>query len=111
MSSLFQTMSLSTITLEDALQLLTLPRVVGEHPDGGEIVASNGKFGPYVKWNDETRRLEAEEQLLTVDVEQAVKLLSEPKRFGRHKAEPAPPLKELGHDPDRPDRRREGQEV
>ncbi|HLT15862.1 MAG TPA: type I DNA topoisomerase, partial [Acidimicrobiales bacterium] len=61
MASLFQTMTLSTITLDEALQLLSLPRVVGEHPEGGEIVASNGPFGPYVKWKDETRSLEREE--------------------------------------------------
>ena len=99
MASLFQTMSLSTITLEDALTLLTLPRVVGEHPEGGEIVASNGKYGPYLKWGDETRSLETEEQLLTVTIEDAVRILAEPKKFGRRKAAPAPPLKELGPDP------------
>jgi DNA topoisomerase-1 len=99
MSSLFQTMSLSTITLEEALQLLTLPRVVGEHPEGGEIVASNGKYGPYVKWKDETRSLDTEEKLLTVDVDEAVKVLAEPKKFGRRKSAPVPPLKELGNDP------------
>jgi DNA topoisomerase-1 len=99
MSSLFQTMTLSTITLEEALQLLTLPRVVGEHPEGGEIVASNGKYGPYVKWKDETRSLDSEEKLLTVTVDEAVRVLAEPKRFGRRKAAPAPPLKELGNDP------------
>jgi DNA topoisomerase-1 len=99
MSSLFQTMTLSTITLEEALQLLSLPRVVGEHPEGGEIVASNGKFGPYLKWKDETRSLDSEEKLLTVELEEAVKVLAEPKKFGRRKAAPTPPLKELGNDP------------
>ncbi|MEO7430347.1 MAG: type I DNA topoisomerase [Acidimicrobiales bacterium] len=99
MSSLFQTMSLSTIALEDALQLLRLPRVVGDHPDGGEIVASNGKFGPYVKWGDETRSIDTEEQLLTIGLDDAVRVLAEPKKFGRRKAAPAPPLKELGNDP------------
>ncbi|HEX4866138.1 MAG TPA: type I DNA topoisomerase [Acidimicrobiales bacterium] len=99
MSSLFQTMTLSTITLDEALQLLSLPRVVGEHPEGGEIVASNGKFGPYLKWKDETRSLDSEEKLLTVELDEAVKVLAEPKKFGRRKAAPAPPLKELGNDP------------
>ena len=98
MSSLFQTMSLSTITLEEALTVLTLPRVVGEHPEGGEIVASNGKFGPYLKWNDETRSIDSEERLLTVSVEDAMKVLAEPKKFGRRNAAPAPPLRELGND-------------
>src|SRR5690606_20642484 len=96
---LFQTMTLSTITLEEALQLLSLPRVVGEHPEGGEIVASNGRYGPYVKWKDETRSLEREEQLLTITVDEAVRILAEPKKFGRRRAAPAPPLKELGVDP------------
>ena len=99
MSSLFQTMSLSTLTLEDALRLLTLPRVVGEHPDGGDVVASNGKFGPYLKWKDETRSIDSEEKLLTVDLDEALAVLAQPKTYGRRRAAPAPPLKELGPDP------------
>ena len=100
MSSLFQTMSLSTLTLVDALQLLQLPRVVGAHPeDGAEILAANGRYGPFVKWGAETRSLDSEEQLLSVTLEEAVKVLAEPKKFGRRKAAPAPPLKELGNDP------------
>jgi DNA topoisomerase-1 len=99
MSSLFSTMSLSTLTLDDALRVLQLPRRVGEHPDGGEIVAANGRYGPYLKWGDETRSVETEEQLLTVTVEEAVRVLAEPKRYGRRRAAPAPPLRELGSDP------------
>ncbi|MEQ1786924.1 MAG: type I DNA topoisomerase [Acidimicrobiales bacterium] len=99
MSSLFQAMSLSTITLDEALLLLRLPRTVGAHPeDGKEIVAANGRYGPYVKWNEETRSLDSEEALLTVTVDEAVKVLAEPKKFGRRAAAPAPPLKELGND-------------
>jgi DNA topoisomerase I len=98
MGSLFQTMTLSTITLEEALTILRLPRTVGEHPDGGEIIAQNGRYGPYLKWGDETRSLETEEQLLTVGLDDAVRILAEPKRFGRRKAAPAPPLRELGED-------------
>ncbi len=99
MSSLFQTMSLSTITLDEALTLLRLPRVVGQHPEGGEIVAANGRYGPFLSWGEETRSLESEDQLLTVTVEEAVRLLAEPKKFGRRRAAPAPPLRELGNDP------------
>jgi len=100
MSSLFQTMSLSTITLDEALQLLRLPRVVGAHPDDGrEIIAANGRYGPFVKWGDETRSVDSEEQLLTITVPDAAKLLAEPKKFGRRQAAPAPPLRELGPDP------------
>ena len=100
MSSLFQTMTLSTITLDEALQLLPLPRIVGAHPDdGGEIVAANGRYGPFLKWGEETRSLDTEEQLLTVTLDEAVKVLAQPKKFGRRKAAPAPPLKELGNDP------------
>ena len=100
MSSLFQTMSLSTLTLDDALQLLQLPRVIGPHPtDGGEIIAANGRYGPFVKWGEETRSLDSEEQLLSVTLEEAVTVLAAPKQFGRRKAAPAPPLKELGTDP------------
>jgi DNA topoisomerase-1 len=99
MSSLFQTMSLSTITLAEALEVLQLPRTVGAHPeDDGEIIAANGRYGPFLKWRDETRSVDTEEQLLTVTVDEAVKILAEPKKFGRRKAAPAPPLKELGND-------------
>ncbi|MEY2571679.1 MAG: topoisomerase [Acidimicrobiaceae bacterium] len=100
MASLFKTMSLTDITVDDALRLLTIPRVVGQHPsDSGEIIARNGKFGPYLTWGDETRSLDTEEQLLTVTVDDAVTILAQPKTFGRKKAAPAPPLKELGTDP------------
>jgi DNA topoisomerase-1 len=99
MSSLFQTMSLSTLTLDEALRLLSLPRTVGEHPEGGEIVAANGRYGPFIKWGEETRSLDDEEKLLSVSVEDAVALLAQPKQFGRRRAAPAPPLRELGNDP------------
>jgi DNA topoisomerase-1 len=62
-------------------------------------VASNGKFGPYLKWKDETRSLDAEEKLLTIGLDEALQVLAQPKTYGRRKAAPAPPLKELGNDP------------
>jgi DNA topoisomerase-1 len=100
MSSLFKDQDLATITVEDALQLLTLPRSVGPHPaDGKEVVASNGKFGPYLKWGDETRSIESERQLFTVTLDEAVSILAQPKTFGRKRGAAAPPLKELGPDP------------
>ena len=96
-ASLFSSMSLDTITLDDAVRLLTLPRTL-EGTGGEEIVVSNGRYGPYVKKGTETRSLESEEQLLTLTVDQAEALLAQPKpRRGR--GTPKPPLKELGADP------------
>ncbi|MEV6160095.1 type I DNA topoisomerase [Nonomuraea sp. NPDC052129] len=97
-SSLFKSMSLDTVTLEDALKLLSIPRVVGEL-EGEEVVAYNGKFGPYLKKATETRSLAAEEELFTVTIEQAKELFSQPKPRGRGRAAAAPPLRELGEDP------------
>jgi DNA topoisomerase-1 len=99
-ASLFATMDPTTVTLDDALRLLSLPRVVGTAPDGDEILAQNGKFGPYLTKGAEgkdSRSLTAEEELFTVTLEQALQLFSEPKRRGR--AAPKPPLAELGPDP------------
>jgi DNA topoisomerase-1 len=99
-ASLFRTMSPSTVTLEDALKLLELPRTVGKAPDGEAIVAQNGKYGPYITKGKETRSLGAEEELFTVDVEQALAILAQPKtRPGRRAAGPVAPLKTLGEDP------------
>ena len=96
-ASLFSTMSPETVTLEDALRLLTLPRVVGEI-DGEEVIALNGRYGPYVKKGSESRSLEAEEQLFTVTLDEAKALLAEPpRRRGRGAARG--PLRELGEDP------------
>jgi DNA topoisomerase-1 len=100
MASLFKDMDLSTITVDDALRLLSLPRVVGEHPaDGEEIVAANGRYGPFLKWGDETRSLETEPQLFTVTLDEAVAILAQPKTFGRKRGAAAPPLKEFPADP------------
>ena len=97
-SSLFKSMVEDSITFEEALKLLSIPRVVGKHPeDDVDIVALNGRYGPYISWGKESRSLEAEEQLFTVDVEDAVRRLKEPKKRGRGAA--APPLKEVGEDP------------
>jgi DNA topoisomerase-1 len=97
--SLFRSMSLDTIELEDALRLLSLPRVVGADPaDDVEITAQNGRYGPYVSKGSETRSLETEEQLFTITAEEALALLAQPKtRRGRGAA--APPLREFGPDP------------
>jgi DNA topoisomerase-1 len=95
--SLFKTMSLETVTLEDALRLLSLPRTLSA-PDGDEIQVANGRYGPYIKKGTETRSLASEEQLFTVTAEEAMALLAQPKeRRGRGQAKP--PLKDLGPDP------------
>jgi DNA topoisomerase-1 len=95
-ASLLQSMSPETVTLDDALRLLTLPRTLGES-DGEEVVAANGRYGPYVKRGKESRSLETEEQLFTITLEEALAKLAEPKQRGRRAA--APPLRELGDDP------------
>jgi DNA topoisomerase I len=84
------------VTLEDALRLLTLPRTLGES-DGEEVVATNGRYGPYVKKGKESRSLDTEEQLFAITLDEALAKLAEPKQRGRRAA--APPLKELGDDP------------
>ncbi len=96
-SSLFKSMSPETVTLEEALQLLSLPRVLGVGEDGEEIVARNGRYGPYVQKGKESRSLGSEEQLLTIELDEALTVLAQPReRRGR---QAAPPLKELGPDP------------
>jgi DNA topoisomerase-1 len=96
-ASLLTTMSPETVTLADAKRLLSLPRVVGEHPEGESIVAQNGRYGPYLTWGKETRSLEDEEQIFSIDLAGALALLAQPKQRGRRAA--AGPLKELGEDP------------
>ncbi|HEU5491512.1 MAG TPA: type I DNA topoisomerase [Gaiellaceae bacterium] len=96
-ASLFSSMSLDTLTLDDAVRLLTLPRTL-QDPNGEEIVVANGRYGPFVKRGSETRSLASEEQLLTLTVEQAEELLAQPKQR-RGRGAPKPPLKELGPDP------------
>jgi DNA topoisomerase-1 len=106
-ASLFKTMTVERITIEDALQLLSLPREVGIDPaDGGVIKAMNGRYGPYLtkelvddegKAKSDTRSLENEEQIFDVTVEQAQRLFAEPKR--RRGQSAAGPLRELGVDP------------
>jgi DNA topoisomerase I len=95
-ASLFKTMSPETVTLEDALRLLTLPRSLGE-VDDEEVIAANGRYGPYVKRGKESRSLDSEDQLFTITLEEALAKLAEPRQGGRRAA--APPLKELGDDP------------
>jgi DNA topoisomerase-1 len=99
MASLFKTMTPQRLTLDDALQLLSLPRVVGNDPETGEpIEALNGRYGPYVRKGGDSRSLANEEQLFTVTLDEALRLFAEPKRRGRGAAA-APPLRELGEDP------------
>ena len=96
-ASLFQSMSPETVTLEDALRLLSLPRVVGE-ADGEQVLARNGRYGPYLEKGKETRSLESEEQIFSIDLDQALAILAAPKQR-RGRGAPKPPLAELGPDP------------
>jgi len=97
MASLFKEMALETLTLEDALRLLSLPRVVGVGEDGEEITAQNGRYGPYLSKGKDSRSLETEQQLFDITLEQALTIYSQPKQYGRRGA-PKPPLRELGED-------------
>ncbi|MDZ7930295.1 type I DNA topoisomerase [Rhodococcus sp. NPDC076796] len=97
--SLLKSMDLATITLEDALKLLSLPRVVGVDPESKEeILAQNGRYGPYLKKGTDSRSLADEDQMFTVTLEEALKIYAEPKRRGRQ-GEAKPPLREMGVDP------------
>jgi DNA topoisomerase-1 len=98
-ASLFKDMSLESVTLDDALRLLSLPRSLGADPaDGQEVTVQNGRYGPYVKKGTDSRSLGAEAELFTVTLDRALALLAQPKR-GRGAAPAAPPLRELGPDP------------
>ena len=92
-ASLFSSMEPSTVTLEEALQLLSLPREVGED-DGVMITAQNGRYGPYLKKGTDSRSLAKEEQIFTVTLDEARRIYAEPKRRGRAAAQP--PIKQLG---------------
>ena len=96
-ASLLSSMSPETVTLDDALKLLTLPRTVGTAPDGEEIQALNGRYGPYLKKGTDSRSLESEDRLFTVTLDEALAIFAQPKQRGRRAA--AAPLKELGADP------------
>ncbi|MGW3140128.1 type I DNA topoisomerase [Streptomyces sp. NPDC001139] len=96
-ASLFKSMSLDTVTLADALKLMSLPRVVGTDAEGQEITAQNGRYGPYLKKGTDSRSLTSEEQLFTITLEEALAIYAQPKQRGRAAAKP--PLKELGTDP------------
>lgn len=95
-ASLFKTMNPQTVTLEDALKLLSLPRSLGES-DGEQITVQNGRYGPYLKCGKESRSLESEEQIFTITKEEAQELLKQPRVRGRAAARP--PLAEFGTDP------------
>ncbi len=101
-ASLLKSQDLALITLEEALQLLTLPRTVGVDPEGREIIAANGRYGPFLERGRatprDTRSLESEEQMFTITLDEALALFAQPKTraFGRT---PAAPLRELGPDP------------
>ena len=97
-ASLFKSMDLSTVTLEDALKLLSLPREVGVDPDSGEVItAQNGRYGPYLKKGTDSRTLPSEDQLLSITLPEALEVYSQPKARGRGAARP--PLREFGEDP------------
>ena len=98
-ASLFADMSLDTVTLEEAIALLSLPRVVGTDPGSGEeITAQNGRYGPYLLRGKESRPLSSQPEIFTVTLDQALALFAQPKqRRGRGQA--AGPLREVGADP------------
>ena len=101
MASLFKTMTLERLTLAEAVQLLSLPRSLGVDPsDGQEVTAQNGRYGPYVSKDSESRSIDSEERILTISLDEALVLLAAPKQFrGRGRGAPKPPLGEFGADP------------
>ena len=97
--SLFKSMQLQTVSLDDALRLLSLPRLVGVDPaTGEEITAQNGRYGPYLKKGTDSRSLTSEDQIFEIPLEEALAIYAQPKQRGRAAA--AAPLRELGADPE-----------
>ncbi len=96
-ASLFKSMQPETVSLDDALRLLSLPRLVGVDPAGEEITAQNGRYGPYLKKGTDSRSLDTEEQLFDITLDEALAIYAQPKNRGRRVA--AAPLRELGPDP------------
>ncbi len=97
-ASLLSTMDPLTVSLDDAVKVLTLPRTVGADPaTGEEIVATNGRYGPYVKKGTDSRSLETEQQLFDITLDEALAVFAQPKL--RRGQRTTPPLKELGADP------------
>ena len=96
-ASLFQTMTPATVTLDEALLMLSLPRALGADAEGNEVTALSGRYGPYLKAGTETRSLPDEPSLFTVTLDEALALFAQPKTRGRRAA--APPLRALGDDP------------
>jgi len=103
MASLFKTMVFERVTIDEARELLTLPRVLGPDPtDGQEILANNGRYGPYVQKGKDFRNITSEEQLLTITLDEALQIFSQPKVFrrgGGANMAAKGPLKEFGTDP------------
>jgi DNA topoisomerase I len=97
-ASLLSTMTLDTVTYEDALLLLSLPRTLGTNSAGDEITVQNGRYGPYLKAGVDSRTLTSEDQLFTMTLDEALEIYSKPKERRRGVAKP--PLKELGLDPE-----------
>jgi DNA topoisomerase-1 len=96
-ASLFKTMDIGSIDLDTALQLLSLPRVVGADPESGaEITAQNGRYGPYIKRGTDSRSLTSEDQIFEIDLPGALELLAQPKYGGRTASSA---LKEFDADP------------
>jgi len=97
-ASLLKSMALDTVTLDEALKLLSLPRLLGEL-DGEPVTVQNGRYGPYAKKGTDSRSLESEDQLFTLTLAEAKELFAQPKARGRRTGAAAPPLRELGEDP------------
>ncbi len=96
-ASLFKSMSLDSVDLPTALKLMSLPRVVGADPEGNEITAQNGRYGPYLKRGTDSRSLTSEDQIFDISLDEALAIYAQPKTRGRAAA--AAPLKEFGPDP------------
>jgi DNA topoisomerase-1 len=97
-ASLFETMTPETVTLDEAIALLSLPRVVGVDAEGNEVTAQNGRYGPYLKKGTDSRSLETEDQIFTLTMEEAETIFAQPKR--RRNQRQKPPIAELGAHPE-----------